>query len=159
MIGVIVVAIIIFFVIASVGNSNDESNAYNSEDAIFYTKNKDEFFKLAKARNSYVPFLYKGRDDNKHKRRQVLVEEVYMSNGHTYVKGYDKSRRDYRSFRYDRIILLELKKKVSPTKQIVYVSKSGKKYHQKGCSQLKSIHDKFSVSEARKKGYKKCKKC
>jgi DNA polymerase sigma len=44
------------------------------------------------------------------------------------------------------------------TEEMVYVTKSGKKYHHKGCSYLRSIGGSFTVEEAQTKGYKPCRR-
>ncbi len=48
---------------------------------------------------------------------------------------------------------------IEPTKHIndvVYVTKSGKKYHREGCRYLKSIHASYPLKEAEALGYEAC---
>lgn len=43
------------------------------------------------------------------------------------------------------------------SEETVYVTRTGKKYHHKGCRYLKSIGGSFTVEEAEKRGYTPCK--
>lgn len=50
---------------------------------------------------------------------------------------------------------------IEPIKNIdgvVYVTKTGKKYHRKGCRYLKSVYRSYSLKEAEAKGYEACSK-
>jgi|GEM_PF-7008633 len=42
------------------------------------------------------------------------------------------------------------------TEEMVYVTKSGKKYHHKGCGYLRSIGGSYIIEEAESRGYKPC---
>ena len=50
----------------------------------------------------------------------------------------------------------EKKKNEDP---IVYITKTGKKYHKGSCSSLRYSKIKIRLSEAKRKGYKACLKC
>ncbi len=45
-----------------------------------------------------------------------------------------------------------------PQSAVVYVTKTGKKYHRSGCKHLKSIIP-IEIDEARRLGYEPCKTC
>lgn len=45
------------------------------------------------------------------------------------------------------------------TEVMVYITKSGEKYHREDCSYLKNDVEKITLSEAKERGYEPCKKC
>jgi competence protein ComEC len=51
---------------------------------------------------------------------------------------------------------VEKKKNEDP---IVYITKTGKKYHKDGCSYLRYSKIRIRLSEAKRKGYTPCSKC
>lgn len=49
--------------------------------------------------------------------------------------------------------------KAADTTSVVYITKSGKKYHSAGCSHLSKSKIEITLSDAQKKGYTPCSKC
>jgi micrococcal nuclease len=54
---------------------------------------------------------------------------------------------------------LRLKPKATQQEEIVYITKTGKKYHKAGCGSLSKSMIKISRSEAEARGYGPCKRC
>lgn len=50
-------------------------------------------------------------------------------------------------------------KKVQPVQEVVYITKSGSKYHKGSCHFLKKSKIKISKSEAKSAGYSPCSVC
>lgn len=50
------------------------------------------------------------------------------------------------------------KRRTASLDRVVYVTKSGKKYHRSGCEYLKSVAGSYTIKEAEAKGYTACRK-
>ncbi|MEI0492030.1 Ada metal-binding domain-containing protein [Brachyspira intermedia] len=57
------------------------------------------------------------------------------------------------------LLLLIISITASSQEKIVYITRTGEKYHLEHCSSLRRSKIKITLSEAIKKGYEPCKRC
>lgn len=57
------------------------------------------------------------------------------------------------------MLLLIMSVTAAARDQIVYITRTGEKYHLEHCSSLRRSKIKITLSEAIKKGYEPCKRC